>query len=187
MVRSFQSTPIDDSVIIECVNLARRAPSAGKSQGWDLLLLKGSETARYWDITLPAEKRSSFAFPDLLDAPCLALSLSNPQAYLTRYSEADKEKSQLGESTGSWVAPYWTIDASFSTMTLLLALHDKGLGALFFAHSHETELRREFNIPEHVEILGAIAFGFAKGADRPGRSASRPLRGVDDIVHRSMW
>lgn len=187
MVRSFQSTPVDDSLICECVDLARRAPSAGRSQGWDLLLLTGAETARYWDITLPQDKRNSFAFPDLLQAPCLAVSLANPQAYLARYSEADKEKTQLGESTHSWVAPYWTIDASFSTMTFLLALHDKGLGALFFAHSNEVQLRSEFNIPEHVEILGVVAFGFAAGTDRPGRSATRSLRDVNDIVHRSNW
>lgn len=187
MVRSFQSTPIDESLIFDCVDLARRAPSAGKSQGWDLLLLTGAETARYWDITLPVEKRDSFAFPHLLHAPCLALSLSNPQAYLARYSEADKEKSKLGESTHSWVAPYWTIDASFSTMTFLLALHDRGLGALFFAHSQENQLRAEFKIPEHVEILGVIAFGFAEGTERPGRSAARPRRDVTEIVHRSNW
>ena len=187
MVRSFQTTPVDDALIIDCVDLASRAPSAGKSQGWDLLLLAGAETARYWDITLPEKRRNSFAFPNLLHAPCLALSLSNPQAYLDRYSEADKEKSQLGDSTRSWVAPYWTIDASFSTMTFLLALHDKGLGALFFAHSHETQLRDEFKIPEHVEILGAIAFGFPEGTERPGRSAARPRRNAGDIVHRSTW
>lgn len=187
MVRSFHSTPVDESIVHACVDLARRAPSAGRSQGWNLLLLTGPETSRYWDITLPAEKRDTFAFPDLLQAPCVALSLANSQAYLERYSEADKEKTRLGNSTNEWVAPYWTIDASFSTMTFLLALHDEGLGALFFAHTHETQLRQEFSIPEYVDILGAIAFGFSKQSDRQGRSATRALRDVDDIVHRSRW
>jgi nitroreductase len=187
MVRAFRSQLVDDNVIAECVDLAMRAPSAGKSQGWNLLLLTGSETSRYWNITLPPEKREAFAFPDLLHAPCLALSIADPRAYLDRYSEDDKKKTGLGDSTQAWVAPYWTIDASFSTMTFLLALHDRGLGALFFAHSHESEIRHEFQIPDHVEILGALAFGYPLEEKRAGRSASRSRRGVSDIVHRSNW
>lgn len=187
MVRSFHSQLVDELIINECVELASRAPSAGKSQGWNLLLLSGAETARYWDIALPSDRRESFGFANLLQAPHIALTLANPQAYLDRYSEADKQKSGLGESTTAWVAPYWTIDASFATMTFLLALHDQGVGALFFAHTHETELRKQFNIPDHVEVLGAIAFGREQDETRQGRSSSRPRRHVSDIVHRSNW
>ena len=187
MVRSFQPQPVDEHIIAECVDLASRAPSAGKSQGWNLLLLTGDETSRYWDIALPLDNRETFAFPDLLRAPCIALTLADPRAYLDRYSEHDKEKTGLGASTDSWVAPYWTIDASFSTMTFLMALHDKGLGALFFAHTHEDLIRREFQIPDHIEILGVIAFGNAHSESRQGRSAGRRRRGVDEIIHRSSW
>lgn len=151
------------------------------------MLLTGHETMRYWDIALPREKRETFAFPDLLTAPCIALSLADSHAYLHRYSEHDKEKTGLGASTDSWVAPYWTIDASFSTMTFLLALHDKGLGALFFAHSNENAVRHEFQIPDHVDILGVIAFGYGTNETRQGRSAGRLRRGVDDIIHRANW
>ena len=187
MVRSFRPQSIDESIVNECVDLASRAPSAGKSQGWNLLLLNGAETSRYWDIALPSEKRESFGFPDLLRAPHLALTLADSKAYLDRYSEADKQKSGLGASTDVWVAPYWTIDASFSTMTFLLALHDKGISSLFFAHTNESELRNAFGIPQHVEILGVIAFGFEHVDVRSGRSASRPRRSVSDIVHRTSW
>lgn len=187
MVRSFRSELIDQQIIDDCVDLASRAPSAGKSQGWNLLLLSGIETSRYWDITLSEEKRASFAFPRLLQAPCIALTLADSQAYLDRYSEDDKRTSGLGGSTEAWVAPYWTIDASFSTMTFLLALHDRGIGSLFFAHANESELRNEFGIPDHIEILGAIAFGYPHDEAREGRSATRPRRGASDIVHRSNW
>ena len=34
-----------------------RAPSAGKTQGWHLVVLEGAETARFWDVTLPPERR----------------------------------------------------------------------------------------------------------------------------------
>ena len=41
------------------VDLASRAPSAGKTQGWHLVVLEGDETARFWDITLPPMRRGA--------------------------------------------------------------------------------------------------------------------------------
>lgn len=187
MTRSFSSRPVDPNIIHACVELALRAPSAGKSQGFHLLLLEGNDTSRYWNVALPAEKRDGFVFPGLLQAPCIAIVLADTRAYLQRYSEPDKARTGLGNSIDAWVAPYWTIDASFSAMTFLLALEDAGLGALFFAHANEPELRREFNIPDSVQMLGTIAFGYAENDDRKGRSSARATSNVASVVHRSNW
>jgi nitroreductase len=187
MTRDFMSRHVDPSIIDSCVALALRAPSAGKSQGFHLLLLEGEDTSRYWNTALPAQKRKDFVFPGLLKAPHIALVLADPQAYLQRYSEPDKIHTGLGDSIDAWVAPYWTIDASFAAMTFLLALEDAGLGALFFAHANEAGLRTEFNIPDSVEVLGTIAFGYADTNQRKGRSSSRATKSVASALHRSNW
>lgn len=175
-------------MVMECVDLASRAPSAGRAQGWRLLVWQGEEVKRYWDVALPESKRSSFAFPHLLDAPVLMLSMVDTGAYLDRYSEQDKSGTGLGDSLDGWPAPYWTIDASFATMTLLLALHDRDLGTLFFAHANEPELRREFSISPDLQILGVIAVGHPRSDGGPkGRSASRPRLGADRIVRINRW
>jgi nitroreductase len=188
MTRSFASTTVEPSVIDECVSLASRAPSAGKTQGWSLLVLEGSDTQLYWDVAFPASRRESFAFPELFRAPVIALSMTDPTAYLDRYSESDKEHTGLGKSLATWPAPYWTIDASFATMTFLLALEDHGLGALFFAHANEAGLRQAFGIPGHIEVLGTIACGYPNAESSvTGRSASRRRSDVNEIIHRSQW
>jgi nitroreductase len=188
MTRSFSTAPVDSSVLDACVELGLRAPSAGKSQGWHVLLLNGDDTSRYWDVSLAQEKRASFAFPGLLQAPVIALMLADSSAYLQRYSEPDKAHTGLGHSVDDWPAPYWTIDASFSTMTFLLALEDNGLGALFFAHSNEEGLRSEFNLPSEVQILGTVALGHpAIDVARKGRSASRAAKSVQEVIHHSQW
>lgn len=188
MTRSFTTTPVPHDLLEHCVDLGIRAPSAGKSQGWHLLVLTGSETSRYWNIAFPAERREGFAYPGLFAAPVIALVLADEQAYLDRYSESDKQHTGLGESPTAWVAPYWTIDASFSTMTFLLALHDVGLGALFFAHAEEKTLRHEFHIPSSVHILGTIALGYESGDTvQEGRSAKRPFRRASSVIHRGRW
>lgn len=188
MTRSFLRRHVDDETFAECVDLARRSPSAGNSQGWNLLVWSRAETARYWDIAFPSTARDGFAFPGLFSAPLVALVLADQRAYLERYSEPDKAHQGLGGSAMQWVAPYWTIDASFATMTLMHALHDKGLGCLFFAHAREVELRQQFGIPDEVQILGTLAVGYPDiDNDVPGRSAGRARRSTDVIIHRDRW
>src|SRR6476620_8865685 len=111
MVRASTDQPVDTAVLDGLLDLARRAPSAGNSQGTDLLVLDRSEsTARYWDLTLPPERRDHFALPGLLDAPVLVVLWVSPTVYVERYAEPDKAATGLGGDPEAWPVPYWFID-----------------------------------------------------------------------------
>ncbi|MET0144726.1 MAG: nitroreductase family protein [Ilumatobacteraceae bacterium] len=198
MTRAFEDRPVPASMIDEIVDLASRAPSAGKTQGWHLVVLEGAQTGRFWDITLPPMRRGAFRWKQLLDAPVIALPLADPRAYTDRYSEPDKRASGLGAGPEAWPAPYWTIDASMSVMTLLLAAEASGLGALFFGvFKGERQLRRALGIPSVMQLLGAVAIGWPAsspvaggditGPGGPGQSAGRRRRRPDEIIHRGGW
>ena len=189
MTRAFRPDPLPPGLLEELVDLAARSPSAGKTQGWHLVVLEGEATAQFWDITLPADRRTTFRWQQLLDAPVIAVVLADPQAYVDRYAESDKALTGLGESIDAWPTPYWTVDAAMATMTLLLAAEDAGLGALFFGvFSGEADLRTQLSIPDRIEVIGALALGYrAESADQPGRSAGRPRRSGGDIVHRHVF
>ncbi|MDG1267216.1 MAG: nitroreductase family protein [Ilumatobacter sp.] len=189
MTRAFVPDPIEPGLIEELVALASRAPSAGKTQGWHVVVLEGAdEVARYWDITLPTEKRVSFRWQHLLDAAVLMIVLADPSAYVDRYAEPDKARTGLGASAEAWPAPYWTIDTSMAAMTLLLAAEDNGLGALFFGvFQHEADVRAEFAIPDGLEIVGAIALGHPREDHGAGRSSNRARRAPGQIIHRGRW
>ena len=191
MTRAFDGRPVSIELIHHLVSLASRAPSAGKTQGWDLVVLRDAETAGFWDVTLPPERRSGFRWPHLLGAPVIALAFADPSAYVQRYSEADKANTGLGAGVDAWPTPYWTIDAAMSVNTLLLAAHDAGLGALFFGvFNGEAELRARLGVPDHLQLLGAIALGWplaTPAAPGRGRSANRPRRTPDSIVHNGSW
>lgn len=190
MVRSFRSDPVAPELVERIVELASRAPSAGKTQGWHFLVLQGAETSQFWDTTLPAKKRSSFKWKHLLDAPIIGLVFADSAAYVARYSESDKSSTGLGNSESSWPTPYWTVDASFATMTLLLAAHDVGLGALFFAvFSGEVELRELLNVPTDLQLIGAVAMGWPRTQEKniSGLSGSRTRRTPAQITHFGKW
>ncbi len=186
MVRAFDPRPVEREVLDGVLDAARRAPSAGNSQGWDFVVLEGPATARFWDVTLPADKRASFRWQQLLDAPVIVLPLANHQAYLDRYAEPDKAATGLAVAT-NWPVPYWQVDTAFATMLLLLAAQDAGLGALFFGVFRGAErLLANLEVPPGHDLIGALALGYPL-ADQPGRSADRARRGLDDVVHRGGW
>ena len=190
MTRAFSTQPVDTKLISQIVDLASRAPSAGKTQGWHALIITSSDTAKFWDDTLAVEKRESFRWKQLLDAPVIALVFADPLAYVERYSEHDKAHTGLGASAEAWPTPYWTVDASFAAMTLLLAAEDAGLGALFFAvFSGENELRTRLCVPDAMQLIGAIALGWPLGSDELNASASagRARRSADQIIHLNGW
>ncbi len=206
MTRSFSNRPLQDGLLEEIVGLANRAPSAGKSQGWHLVALTGSQTSAFWDATLPPLGRGRFKWQRLLDAPVILLPLADAKAYTDRYSEPDKAATGLGAGRDAWPAPYWTIDASMAVMTILLAAEDVDLGALFFGvFKGERELRQALRIPSHLDLLGAIALGYRyesaatdpdpsgevtavdRGSGDRGRSARRPTRSAAQIIHYGRW
>jgi nitroreductase len=139
------------------------------------------------------QKRENFAWPGLLRAPVVALSLADPAAYVARYGEPDKSRTGLGEGIEKWPTPYWTVDASMATMALLLAAHDAGLGALFFAvFNHSDEIRENFGVPDGLELVGAVALGWPQQVtdavpERRGASAARPRRSAAEIIHLNHW
>lgn len=197
MTRAFDDRAIDADVLDGLVDLAARSPSAGKTQGWHLVVLEGAQTATFWDTTLPAVNRDSFRWKRLLNSPVIALPLADSKAYVDRYAEPDKVQTGLGTGASAWPVPYWTIDTSMAVMTFLLAAHDQGLGALFFGvFRGERELRQRLGIPPGLELLGAIALGHpadpsgelaVDSPSGPGRSAGRERRRPPQIIHRGGW
>lgn len=188
MVRNYTDDPVDPVVLTRVLDAARRAPAAGNTQALDLLVLEGSErTGAYWDVTLPAERRATFRWPGLLRAPVLVIPCVAPGAYVERYAEADKARTGLGASADGWAVPYWYVDGGAAVMAMLLAAVDEGLGALLFGQfTHEPAVRAAFAIPDDVAVLGTVALGHP-APDEPGRSAARPRRPLDEVVHRGAW
>jgi nitroreductase len=185
MVRNFEDRPVPAEALERILDHARRAPSAGHTQGFAFLVLEGAEqVGRFWDCTYPAE-RSDFRWPGLFRAPVIILPCSSKDAYLDRYAEPDKGWADRDE--GRWPAPYWDIDCGFATMTMLLTAVDEGLGALFFGILDGLPaLRTSFGIPEAFHPIGAVALGWP-APDEPSPSLRRGRRAENEVIHRGRW
>ncbi len=100
MVRSFSGRRVPDDVVRRIIGAAVRAPTAGNTDGWAVVALRGpSETAAFWDATTTAEWRErSRRWPGLSLAPLVLAVMTSPGRYLDRYAEVDKATSGLGRT-----------------------------------------------------------------------------------------
>ena len=190
MVRAFADDPVAPELVDHLCDLARRAPSAGHSQGLDLVVLEGQEqVGAYWDVTLPSARRAGFRWQGLVRAPVLLLVVVDPEAYVARYAEPDKAATGLGGGVASWPVPYWWVDAGAAIEHVLLGAVEAGLGAcLFGLFDHEAAVAARFGVPTGRRLAATIAVGHPDpDADAPGRSADRPRRSLDEVRHRGGW
>jgi nitroreductase len=186
MVRRFDPRPLPGEVLDRILHSATRAPSAGFSQGLDLLVLEGPEAVGgFWRATVDP----GFGKPySSAEPPVIVLVLSDKQAYLDRYAAPDKAGLGMDVEEG-WPVPYWDMDAAMGVMLMLLTAVDEGVGAWWFGVFHGAEaLLRDLGVPPGRRLVGAVALGFPAADDRPsGSPRTRPRRPVDEVVHRGRW
>lgn len=189
MCRDFKPDPVADDVLDRVLAAAFRAPAAGNTGALDLVVLTGADTARHWDVTLPADRRLGFRWPGLMRAPVLVEVIVDPAAYVERYSLPDKAHSGLGDGAEAWPVPFWFVDGGAAVMAVLLAAESEGLGALLFGvFGHEAAVRRALGVPAGRRVVATVALGLpAPGGRLPSRSARRGRPGPGRRIHRGGW
>ena len=190
MVRQYDDRALDPAVVERVVAAGLRAPSAGFSQGYAVLLLTEPEDrARFWSVTATPQETASWP-PDtragVMRAPALAVTLSCKRAYLDRYAREDKGWTDRDESR--WPVPYWHVDTGMVALLMLLKAVDEGLGALFIGMAPEVipAFRTEFGVPEDHDVVGVVCFGH-EADDAPRRDLTARRLTADRIVHRGRW
>ena len=187
MTRRFSPTPVPGETLDELLDLARRAPSAGFSQGSHFLVLDGDDLRRFWEVS-GAGAWFGERQPGVLDAPFVVLALADEQAYTDRYGEADKTGHGLDRVAG-WDVPYWIADTAMAVQQLLLLAEDRGLGALYFGvFRNRDAVLAAFGVPAEMVIVGAIALGRRAAGDVPtGTPRRRSRRPSDQVIHHGRW
>jgi nitroreductase len=188
MVRRFAQRPVPSATIDRILDVARRGPSAGFSQGIEFLVLDRPEAVRsFWDTTRDPE----FGWDaDVTDhgPPVLILPLPDPSRYLERYAQPDKIAFGMDRAE-NWPVPFWDVDASMAAMLILLAAIDDGLGGWFFGITHgERELLDRFGVPTALRPIGIVGVGYRADDEAPSGSwMKRRRRPFDEQVHRNGW
>jgi nitroreductase len=186
MIRSYdaaRSVPAD--ALDAILEAARRAPSAGFTQGVSLLVLStATERETFWRITADAD---SSWLRGMRAAPVLITVWTSEDAYFDRYAEADK--GWIDRDPARWSAPYWFVDAGMAALAALLSAVDHDLGACFFGIPADQipAVREAFGVPTGQLSVGVISLGYPTPAPALGSPTRRPRKAQSEVIHRGTW
>lgn len=157
-VRNYKGQKVPEEIVMELLHAAMSAPSAGNQQPWQFLVIDDRK---------------------VLDS----LQNANPNAKMCK--EAQLAILVCGDATKEKYPGFWVQDCSAAVMNLLLAAHDRGLGAVWtgiYPIQERVEgFRRLFKLPETIIPLALIPMGF------PAKEVPQADRFQSARVHRNAW
>jgi nitroreductase len=186
MIRCYDATRSVPGDALEAIlQAARRAPSAGFTQGVSLLVLsRATERETFWRI---AAENDSRWLRGMRTAPVLITVWTSEEAYLDRYAEVDK--GWTDRDPARWSAPYWFVDAGMASMAALLSAVDHDLGACFFGIPADRipAVRKAFGVPSSQLSVGVISLGYPAPAPAMGSPTHRARKSQPEVIHRGAW
>ncbi len=159
-VRAFRNDPVPEALLRELVELANWAPSAGNLQARDFIVVRDASTRQR--LAGAADQT------ELAQAPVVIVACTNASR-ISKYGQRGRD--------------LFTIqDAAAATENLLLAAHDRGLGAVWMGSFGEEEVRRILGMPPHARPVCLVALGWP--AEAPPIPERLPL---GQILHLEHW
>jgi nitroreductase len=158
-IRKYTAEPVAEDTLREILEAAMSAPSAGNQQSWHFVVIN--------DRKILDEVPSFHPHSPMLREATVAILICGDQS--------------LEKHVG-----YWVQDCSAATENLLLAIHAKGLGAVWlgiFPREERVEgLRKLLGIPDHVIPFSLIPIGHPAESKPP-----RPDRYNALKIHHNRW
>ncbi|MEA2508561.1 MAG: hypothetical protein QOG21_643 [Actinomycetota bacterium] len=184
MVRNYTDEPVEKEAIERIVRAAKRAPSAGYTQGQYLVVVTELGTRReIAALSDEAEYVAEGFDPWISSAPVHIVVCINEADYHRRYQEPDK----LDEGKEiEWPVPYWWIDGGAALMLVLLAAVDEGLAAGFFGFHRMSGLHDLLGIPAEISPLGVVTIGHP-APDRRSSSLKNRRKPLSRVAHWEHW
>lgn len=152
-IRTFADATVEKESLLELVNAGVWAPSAGNMQVWRFIIITDSNQIG---------KIKNFS-PGIFGKPKAVIAVCSD------FDEATKKSGLQGER-------FAIIEASMAAENILLAAHDKGLGACIIGSFHELALQKLLKLPPNIKPILLIILGFPAEVPKP------PKRKFEDII-----
>lgn len=161
-IRSFTDEDIPEDDIKEIIKTGHMAPSAGNLQARDFIIVSDEKER---------EKLSENAYGQkfVRKAPWDIVVCANKKRSGKKYGER-------GEGL------YSIQDATAAVENMLLAVVDKGYGAVWVGAFDEEKVSSQLGIPDHVRPVAIIPIG------HPAKEPGKPNKmSAEELTHRDGW
>ena len=137
-VKKFKSKKPDWKLIVECIDAARYAPTAGGNYTLKFILVDDPETIQ--KLADCAQQ------PFISQAQYVVVVCSNPSRTSNLYGERGKK--------------YLRQQAGAAIQNFLLKVEESGLSTCWIGHFTENEIKRGLKIPEDIDIEAFFPIGY---------------------------
>ena len=186
-IRRLRSDPVDDDVVLRCIELATRAPTGSNRQGWEFVIVRDPEVKHQ----LARLNRQAWSVYRRLGA-----KRARREASMGKIVDAVQWQADHFEEVPVVVVPclhgrapvfgYPVIAASYygsifpAVQNLLLAARAAGLGATLTTLPvwSVTLARRTLGLPGSISPVAVVPMGWPQGGYGP--TTRRP---VEEVVH----
>lgn len=156
-IRKYTSAPIPDDHIIQMLEAARLAPSAGNYQPWKFVVVRDPKTIQQ---LARAARKQNF----LKKAAAIIVAFADANVYLP---PPPREPGLL------MIPPCFEIDVMIAIEHLILAATALGYGSCWVGAFNETDVKKVVSIPERMKIVALVSVGVA--AENPTPPSRKPL------------
>ena len=166
-VRRFAPEKIDKSILIDMIEAARWAPSAGNRQPVEVLIITNLKKRKA--ITELTDHQRYIYSPVVL-----LICINNERARV-----------KYGKKIGEYLA---VIDSTIAVQNIMLVAAANGLGTVWgdVLPYQRDDVKKLFKIPDHITPFTFIPVGYPGYEEDEGgpRSERRPL---EEMLHWEMW
>ena len=160
-IRSFKSDDVPDNLLIQLLEAAQAAPSAGNCQPWHFYIIKDKGM-----IQRVREKSCRQAFIE--SAPVLIVVCADIVRTEERYKKRGREL-------------YCIQDTAAAIQNILLCAQSLGLGTCWCGHFGEKAIAEILNLDNEMHPLAVIAIGYPK--TKPKKIGRRSIEEIATFIN----
>lgn len=155
-VRNYQDREVEEEKLLKILEAGRVAPTAANFQPHHLLVIREKEG-------LEKLKHSA----NIFEAP-LAIII-------------------CGDMSEVWKRPYdgkhvLDIDTSIVTDHMMLEATELGLGTIWVCYMKPDVIKRDFNLPNHLEPINILGIGYGAGEPASPDRHSKTRKSLNEII-----
>ena len=154
--RKYKDTPVEEETLNKILEAARVAPTGKNAQPVKLLVIREKE-----NLEKLAKAANFYGAPVVIVTCC--------------------------DTTKSWVRPFdgkniSDIDASILTAHMMLEAADLGLGSVWMCRFEKDIIKKEFGIPEHIDVVNLLPIGYADHEPKPADRHDEVRKPLPELV-----
>lgn len=161
-IRKFKDDDVPDKLVLEVLDAARWAPSAGNLQPWRFIVVRNRDTKLR-----------------LCSAALDQMFIAEAPVVIVVCSDLEIEANWYGERG---VKIYSIIDAGLAIQNLVLKAYSLGLGTCIVGAFSEREVSKILSIPRYVKPLAIIPLGYP--AEKPIPPSRKSL---EELTRFERW